>query len=632
MDTVKNSRNGIKELPDILISQIAAGEVIERPASVVKELVENAIDAGAQRIEIRLEGGGIKKIMIIDDGCGIEKDELPLAVKRHATSKVRSLMDLESVSSMGFRGEALASIASVSDLRITSRTELADSAWSIFQGEIEPAAGTRGTRIEVSDLFYKTPARRKFLKAETTELARCMDCIERLAISHPEIEFVVVSSGRTLLSLPKSDAEQRMLRMLSKDFVQEHRGVSAETPSVRLYGWVGLPTIAKNRTEDQYFFVNGRFVKDKVLTHAVRQAYQDVLHGHSQPLYCLFLDIDPRLVDVNVHPAKSEVRFRESQAIHQFVFHALEEALALTKIQTDGQPGTVSVDENGVIQESGSASSGGFPGEPGFHKPKIQKKSIENYLDFVDTRRSGGAFSSTYIPSSSQKPGTIASAAEGSQKFYENQRAPNETTRAFHSGHPQPLGRAVGQVRGNFIIAENENEVILVDMHAAHERILYEKLKKAWDSQAIEVQNLLIPYVFSVTPEQMSIFEEYREDLEKLGLHLSAASSNQLSLRGAPAILSKAVAKEGADLVRGVLDDMGAYGDSLLVEEKRNKVLATMACHGAVRVNRILTIPEMDAILRQMEETERADQCNHGRPTWVVISDKTLDDFFMRGK
>lgn len=633
METVQNSRNGIKELPDILISQIAAGEVIERPASVVKELVENAIDAGAQRIEIRLEGGGIKKIMIIDDGCGIEKDELPLAVKRHATSKVRSLMDLESVASMGFRGEALASIASVADLKITSRTEQADSAWSIFQGEIEPAAGTRGTRIEVSDLFYKTPARRKFLKAETTELARCMDCIERLAISHPEIEFIVASAGRTLLSLPRSDAEQRMLRMLPKEFVQEHRGVLSETPSVRLYGWVGLPTIAKNRTEDQYFFVNGRFVKDKVLNHAVRQAYQDVLHGHSQPLYCLFLDIDPHLVDVNVHPAKSEVRFRESQAVHQFVFHALEEAIALTKIQTPESSESVSVDENGVIQESKPTFGGNFSGEQNFHKPKIQRKSIENYLDFVDTRGVGvpSAFS-TPIPSKSQKPGTIASAAEGSRKFYENQRAPNETVRAFNSGHPQPLGRAVGQVRGNFIIAENENEVILVDMHAAHERILYEQLKKAWDSQGMEVQNLLIPFVFSVTPEQMSIFEEHREDLEKLGLHLSAASANQLSLRGAPAILSKAVSKDGADLVRGVLDDLGTYGDSLLVEEKRNKVLATMACHGAVRVNRILTIPEMDAILRQMEATERADQCNHGRPTWVVINDKTLDDFFMRGK
>lgn len=389
METVQNSRNGIKELPDILISQIAAGEVIERPASVVKELIENAIDAGAQRIEIRLEGGGIKKIMIIDDGCGIEKDELPLAVKRHATSKVRSLMDLESVASMGFRGEALASIASVADLRITSRTEQADSAWSIFQGEIEPAAGTRGTRIEVSDLFYKTPARRKFLKTETTELARCMVGIERLAISHPEIEFVVVSAGRTLLSLPRSDAEQRMLRMLPKEFVQEHRGVMSETPSVRLYGWVGLPTIAKNRTEDQYFFVNGRFVKDKVLNHAVRQAYQDVLHGHSQPLYCLFLDIDPHLVDVNVHPAKSEVRFRESQAVHQFVFHALEEAIALTKIQTPESSESVSVDENGVIQESKPSFGGSFQGEQSFHKPKIQRKSIENYLDFVDTRGVG---------------------------------------------------------------------------------------------------------------------------------------------------------------------------------------------------------------------------------------------------
>lgn len=636
----------IRELSDQLISQIAAGEVIERPASVIKELLENALDAGSTRIEVRLEGGGVKRIVVADNGCGIPKDQLRLAVKRHATSKVRNLNELESVSSLGFRGEALASIASVSDMKVVSRTADSESAWAIADGEIMPASGTQGTRIEVADLFYKTPARRKFLKSDATELSHCMNCIERLAISHPAVEFVVIAGGKSILTLPASDHTERMQRMMPKDFIQAHRSVEAETPNVRICGWVGLPTAAKSRTDDQYFFVNGRFVRDKVLNHAVRQAYQDVLHGSSQPMYCLFLEIDPKLVDVNVHPTKSEVRFRESQAVHQFVFHAIEDALAETTIneETGEIIGAVSEEEARRINRevaSGAIgglmpSSGASHAAPGYTPKNFRQEekhpsaqTIQKYLDFVSAPK-------PQVPAGENWPksGTVASAAAVSAASPVRPIASynNGATQAFGAGHPQPLGRAVGQVLGNFIIAENETGMILVDMHAAHERIVYEKLKRAWNERGIVMQQLLIPFVFSVTREQMAVYEESREELRKLGLDVVAVASNQLSLRAAPMILEQQVGNNGADLVRSVLDDIQKYGTSAVLDEKRNEVLATIACHSAVRVNRILTIPEMDAILRQMEQTERADQCNHGRPTWVEISAKELDAFFMRGK
>lgn len=636
----------IRELSDQLISQIAAGEVIERPASVIKELLENALDAGSTRIEVRLEGGGVKRIVVADNGCGIPKEQLPLAVKRHATSKVRNLNELESVSSLGFRGEALASIASVSDMKVVSRTADSESAWAIADGEIMPASGTQGTRIEVADLFYKTPARRKFLKSDATELSHCMNCIERLAISHPAVEFVVIAGGKSILTLPASDHTERMQRMMPKDFIQAHRSVEAETPNVRICGWVGLPTAAKSRTDDQYFFVNGRFVRDKVLNHAVRQAYQDVLHGSSQPMYCLFLEIDPKLVDVNVHPTKSEVRFRESQAVHQFVFHAIEDALAETTIneETGEIIGAVSEEEaRRINREVASGAIGGFAPASGashtashFSSQNFRQEekhpsaqTIQKYLDFVSAPK-------PQVPATDNWPksGTVASAAAVSAASPVRPVASynNGATEAFGAGHPQPLGRAVGQVLGNFIIAENETGMILVDMHAAHERIVYEKLKRAWNERGIVMQQLLIPFVFSVTREQMAVYEESREELRKLGLDVVAVASNQLSLRAAPMILEQQVGNNGADLVRSVLDDIQKYGTSAVLDEKRNEVLATIACHSAVRVNRILTIPEMDAILRQMEQTGRADQCNHGRPTWVEISAKELDAFFMRGK
>ncbi len=579
----------IRELTDQLVSQIAAGEVIERPASVIKELVENAIDAGATKIDIRIEGGGIKRISVTDDGCGIQKDDLSLAVKRHATSKVHSLDELESVESLGFRGEALASIASVADLKIISR--VADSpAFMISDGEIIPASGQKGTRIEVCDIFYKTPARRKFLKSTSTEHARCVTCIERLALARPDVDFSVYCEGKSVLSLPISTLEERLTRLMPDDFVQAHRVVDAHTPSVSLVGWVCLPTAAKNRTECQHFYVNGRYVKDKVLLHAVRQAYADVLHGSSQPMFCLFLDIDPKKVDVNVHPTKSEVRFRESQSVHQFIFHAVEGVIAKSSFEEDEvhKPViTVKPRKQGQSLEDGG-------------------KGYQQILDLTDDSTELGA-----IEGDNVKETTVT---------------PNEQPMLY------PLGQALGQIAGNFIIAENAEGMVVVDMHAAHERIIYEKLKRKFDSAAVKQEQFLVPYVFNVTPEQMATFEESKDEINKLGLDLSAAGENQLTLRAAPFVLEKRLGQEGAELVRDVLEDVRKYGKTSVLKEKRNEVLATMACHAAVRVNRILNIHEMNAILREMEKTDRADECNHGRPTWVQFSRKQLDAFFMRGK
>ena len=609
---------GIRELSDQLISQIAAGEVVDRPASVIKELVENAVDAGATSIDIRLEGGGIKRIAVTDNGCGIPREELPLAVKRHATSKVRDLDELESVASLGFRGEALASIASVADLVLTSRVERAE-AFSISDGEILPASGLKGTRIEVSDLFYKTPARRKFLKSEATELAHCLTCIERIALAYPGVAFSVTVNGKTILNLPASSTEERLERLMPKDFRDNHRAVDTEVPLGHLRGWTGLPTAARSRPDCQYFYINGRFVRDKTLSHAVRQAYNDVLHGQSQPSYCLFLEMDPTRVDVNVHPTKSEVRLRDSQAIHQFVFHAIEEALARTTI-VDPSSGEI-VERPAEPRTAGAASFAlsqtyrrGDTGTRG------SKSSLEAFLDFA----SGGSRSASTFP-------TTIAAVKLSESSPVRNGALNVATQELPEG-PQPLGRAVGQVCGNFIIAENAQGMVMVDMHAAHERIIYERLKKSFDEQQIPLQTQLIPLVFTVTAEQMATFEESRQELEALGLELSAVGPTQLSLRAAPQILDAQITQAGPSLVRDVLDDLRRYGISSALTEKRNEVLSRMACHSAVRVNRILTLEEMDAILRQMENTARADECNHGRPTWIQLSAKELDSFFMRGK
>jgi DNA mismatch repair protein MutL len=585
------ARRAIRPLPDVLVSQIAAGEVIERPASVVKELVENSLDAGASDIEVRLDGGGIRRIAVADNGGGIPPDELALALTRHATSKIASLEDLEAVESLGFRGEALASIASVAEVTITSRVPGADTAFSVHgdRTDVTPAAGLVGTRIEVLDLFHKTPARRKFLKAEATEFGHCVAQVMRLAAAHPAVAFTVMHNGKTVLSLPSESARQRACRLLPEEFTQAQREVDASAAGLRISGWVGLPTASRARTDAQYFYVNGRYVRDKVLTHAVRAAYADVLHGASQPMYCLSLEIDPRRVDVNVHPTKIEVRFRESSAVHQLVLHAVQRALALSAQVAPGP--TDAMAER--IEEILSV-------RPGQHQPGLGvAQSVADYLAMVAQRPAQPLAAPASAPAAADAPADM------------------------------PLGVALAQLAGIYILAQTAHGLVIVDMHAAHERIVYEKLKRQLDQHAIPQQRLLIPQVFSAAPVDMATAEEEAALLAELGLDLSAASPTQLALRAVPALLANA---DGAQLARDVLRDLREFGGSRVLTEHRNELLATLACHGAVRANRRLTLDEMNALLREMEATERADQCNHGRPTWVQLTVNDLDKLFLRGR
>jgi len=580
----------IRVLPDPLVSQIAAGEVVERPASVVKELVENALDAGATRVDVRLEGGGVRRIVVSDDGGGIPRDELPLALARHATSKIASLADLENVASLGFRGEALASIASIAQVTLTSRSGGAQSAFVLDgeNGSIEPAAGSVGTRVEVADLFFKTPARRKFLRAENTELAHCLTQVERIAAAHPQVEFNVWHEGRALLALPPASLEARTLKLLPESFATAQRALERASGPIALRGWVGLPTAARARADAQYFYVNGRFVRDKVLAHAVRAAYADVLHGQSQPAYALFLEIDPHRVDVNVHPTKSEVRFREAQAVHQFVMHAVADALA---------PAAQAV-----------AAVDAMPRSEAMFAPAV---------------------SSTSSRAPSQSPLGIAQPVAD----YLAMLAPNIARTAPASAPAErdemPLGFALAQVSGIYILAQNRAGLVIVDMHAAHERIVYEKLKRALDAREVPQQRLLIAQVFGADALDVATAEEQTETLAAIGLDLAPAAPNQLALRALPALLADA---DGAQLARDVLRDLREHGGGRVLTEHRNELLATLACHTAVRANRRLTIDEMNALLREMEATERADQCNHGRPTWVQLSIGDLDRLFLRGR
>ena len=589
----------IRALPDQLVSQIAAGEVVERPASVVKELVENAIDAGATRIELRLEAGGVKRILVADNGRGIERDELALALTRHATSKIASLEELESVLSLGFRGEALAAIASVAELAMSSRTAQADSAWRIDAAGISPAPGTVGTRVEVADLFFRTPARRKFLRSEATEQAHCLTQVERVAAAHPAIEFVVVANGRTVRALPAEPARERVLRLMPEEFAAACREVHAEVPGVRLWGWVGLPTAARARADQQYFYVNGRYVRDKLLAHAMRAAYADVLHGSSQPMYCVFLEIDPQRVDVNVHPTKSEVRFRDSQAVHQLVMRAVLAALA---------PAAQSAAAAPAEHSTAAWPAAVAPPAPGAWPRQATlgvAQPLADYMAFAARDAQGSASVVTH----GARPALPSAADEA-----------------------QPLGRAIAQIGGVFVLAENARGLVLVDMHAAHERIVYERLKRQYDARAVPQQRLLIPQVFSVEAADMITAEEQAGTLAELGLELSPASPTQLALRAVPAVLAAGVDASGPQMVREVLAELRELGGSRVIDEQRNQILATLACHGAVRANRRLTLEEMDALLRQMEATERADQCNHGRPTWVQLSLADLDRLFLRGR
>ena len=628
----QNAQTGqrhIHLLPDQLISQIAAGEVIERPASVVKELVENSVDAGARNIQVRLDEGGVKRIVVVDDGKGIDREELKLALTRHATSKIGNLLDLEKVESFGFRGEALASIDSVSDLTITSRARGAEKAWQIRGAAIEPGAIHEGTRIEVQDLFYKTPARRKFLKAEATETSHCMTQLERIALGHPEIDFRVIVNGKPALTLPAQSLKERVAAIMPRDFREANREVNAGAPGVQLTGWIGLPTAARSRTDAQYFLVNGRFVRDRVLQHAIKTAYSDVLHGAAQPMYCLMLSVNPARVDVNVHPQKAEVRFRDSQLIHSFVTRALTQTLARIGDEElePAQEGVGQTAASAVptpahepVRQSAGTGAGAF--QPHRAPPLGEQQWLRLFGGGRAAASPQMADVLTRYPAAEQFPGKAVSQGET--------QAASAAPAASSAQTDYPLGHAVAQIAGIYILAENSEGLVIVDMHAAHERVNYEKLKQA-AAEGITREQLLVPIVLKVSDSEMDTFEARRGDLERLGLDISAAGEHALALRGLPAILARDQVN-AEELVRGVLSDLSEFGQTSLTEQIRNKCLATMACHGSVRAHRQLTLGEMDALLRQMERTERVDQCNHGRPTWTALTIADLDRLFMRGR
>jgi DNA mismatch repair protein MutL len=604
----------IHKLPEVLINQIAAGEVVDRPASVLKELLENSLDAGSRAIEVQLAQGGVKQLRIADDGCGIDKDDLALALERHATSKIRSLEDLEAVGTMGFRGEALAAIASVARTRITSRASTASHAWRVTERERDPvpAALNGGTVVEVEDLYFNTPARRKFLKAESTEFGHCDDVFRRIALARPDVGFQLSHNGRVSLRLAAGDAERRVRDILGDDFMANCRPVAIDSWPLSLSGFAALPAYARATRDAQYFYVNGRFVRDKLIQHALREAYADILHGSRHPAFVLFLALDPAGVDVNVHPAKTEVRFREGRAIHQFVFHGLSRSLAAPL------HAAAPVAAQEPLQ---------YPGPTEQVRLAVEEAPAAGWASAV--RHAGGsdAFStSLQVPLSRSATGGYFSGT--TPESIAAIGFPARTT-----GNPIPesfsrLGYAIGQIHGVYILAQNEAGLVLVDMHAAHERILYEQLKHVLNGNP-SVQRLLIPAVFNASKIEQATVEAHADILANMGFDVSAAGPNELAVRSVPALLGRA---NIGDLLRALLAELRDFPASEVIAKRRNELLATMACHGAVRANRQLTLPEMNALLRDMEATERADQCNHGRPTWTQLSMAELDKLFMRGQ
>jgi DNA mismatch repair protein MutL len=585
------ARRPIRELPGELISQIAAGEVVERPASVVRELVDNALDAGATHITVRLRAGGVRAVVVEDDGAGIPADELPLALRRHATSKIATLDELEQVGTMGFRGEALAAIASVSELWLTSRAEDASHALRLqaASGELAPAARTRGTTVEVQELFFNTPARRKFLKSDATELAHCVEALRRHALARPDVAFALWHDGRLVHQWNAAPPEARLRDVLGEPFMAGSRVLASEAGPLALHGRVGLPDSARARADLQYLFVNGRHVRDRLIAHAVRAAYDDVLHGQRQPAYVLFVRITPSLVDVNVHPAKVEVRFRDGRAVHQAVLHAVEAALALPRSAAAGPAGVPSGD-----RAAGPAVTRHWP----------QGASVQS---------SFGLPLSTRLQAFEPLPAALDWSATPA----------NEPAAA-----DWPLGRALAQIGGAYVLAENSQGLVIVDMHAAHERIVYEQLK-ARGGTALQAQPLLVPVTFAASPSEIATVQASTAALIELGLDVAPLSTSTLAVRSRPAALPDA---DLVELTRAVLAEIEQTDSSRVVQRARDDLLATMACHGAVRANRRLTLQEMDALLRQMEAADRADQCNHGRPTWRSITLKELDAWFMRGR
>ena len=569
----------IQPLPAVLVSQIAAGEVIERPASVLKELLENALDANTKQIEIRLDGGGIRRIAVTDDGHGMPKEQLALALTQHATSKITSLADLEAVQSMGFRGEALPAIASVTTLSLRSRTAQDEHAWELHAGQTDPqpSAGAIGSTVDVRQIFDHIPARRKFLRTENTELGHCITAAERIALAHPHVGFRLFHNGKASRHWPAGTIQDRIVQILGADFVDQSVTLDATHELIRLEGLVIRPAFAKARTEQIYTFVNGRFVRDRVISAAIQAAYKDVLHGERKPAYVLYLSIDPSSVDVNVHPAKHEVRFRDSGAVFAFVQKSLQAALAENQAEN--------------IQQAA-------PTQPAPSAPATPPLTAELWQDF-------------YAPISA--PSTPTTLAE----------------HVAAAAHDLPMGMALAQLHGVFILSQVKNGLILVDMHAAHERVVYEKLKTAMDSQTLPMQELLVPITFSCSQTESALVEEHQSQLNDFGLLMRPTGPTSIAVRAVPALLAQA---DIESLARSVLADLSRFGHSSRLEAQRNELLSTMACHSSVRANRQLTLTEMNALLRDMEKTARADLCNHGRPTWFYWSMADLDSLFLRGQ
>ncbi|AEF54479.1 DNA mismatch repair endonuclease MutL [Marinomonas posidonica] len=628
-----------------LANQIAAGEVVERPASVVKELLENSLDAGASQLDIDVEQGGVRRIKIRDNGVGIVKDDLSLALSRHATSKIVTLDDLEAVNTLGFRGEALASISSVSRMHLTSQAENESEAWRVeaegkdMAAAIRPASHPQGTTIDVRDLFFNTPARRKFLRTEKTEFSHLEEVVKRLALSRYETGFRLSHNGKQVYDLrPVTDqlhAEHRLATLLGKKFIENTLTLDVEAAGLRLWGWIGLPTFSRSQADLQYFFVNGRVVKDKLVAHAVRQAYRDVLYNGRHPTFVLYLELDPSTVDVNVHPTKHEVRFRDGRLVHDFLFSRIHKAIADVRPESDSAPTGVTDSQENTVSIGAMSEQSALP---------LVNRPANNGMDWM--RQTGVASNPTGDSIRNQLDGMqrlsgyaqdFASATEqvdpetGEIKSISVPSSESVFTQVNEGNYQKvpPLGYAVAQIHGVYILSESEQGLIVVDMHAAHERIVYERMKNAFYEKSIATQPLLVPINISVSQSEADLVEESGAVFEAFGFRVERTGLESVMVREVPIILIRG---DVENLVRDVISDLSANGVSDLLESRANELMASMACHGAVRANRKLTIAEMNSLLRDMEVTERSGQCNHGRPTWAYLSMNDLDKLFLRGR
>ena len=661
----------IAALPDHLVNQIAAGEVVERPANALKEIVENSIDAGATVIEVELAGGGIRLIRVSDNGGGIHPDDIELALHRHATSKIKTLNDLEHVASMGFRGEGLASIASVSRLTLTSRQDGSAHATQVKaeDGKLSSptaAAHPVGTTIEAAELFFNTPARRKFLKSENTEYAHCATMLERLALAHPHIAFSLKRDGKQVFKFPAQNLHERIATIVGEDFQAASLEIDSGNGALRLYGAIAKPTFAKGKTDKQYCFVNHRFVRDKVMLHAVKQAYRDVLHNALTPAFVLFLDLPPEAVDVNVHPTKTEIRFRDSQQVHQLVFHTLNKALANTRAdltESVGNAGEVLHEITGIrpaatssenehnqsLQNPTTSSENIFATAPSVHASEPRnafssgktapmpyqaaRAPQQRSLSLRESRAALNTYAELFKNTAADEA-DIELAQFEQARFGNTSATSSENPARTFSDDPKPelppLGFAIAQLLGIYILAQAEDSLLLIDMHAAAERVNYEKMKRQRQENGnLPSQRLLIPVTFAASHEECAALSDHADALAGFGLELSDMGGNTLAVRAVPAMLGKA---DVISLAKDVLGELAQVGNSQTIEEHENHILATMSCHGSVRAGRQLTLPEMNALLRDMENTPRSNQCNHGRPTWVKLTLKELDALFLRGQ